>query len=400
MSENQISDESTPLLPTNSAATGITNWEASYHIVCVIAGTGLLQIPYAFGQAGWAGILFLIGAAWVNIYTGNLIIKCLHVNQKRLEGYPHIGEEAFGNVGYYLVATFYNMAMGGTVVLYLILAAMNLEQLLGYFSSRSWIVAISIGLLIPFLAVKTLKEVGFISFLGALASVVVVIIVAVVGSLDYPNYVDKVHHIWADPRAFGSVLGTLCFSYGGNYVYPEIYRTMAKKEDFGKVLKYSTVGITLMYLVVGVVGYLVYGNLAISPILFNLPDGFAKTFGISIITFHVIFACPLLLTTISKDLERHFEIETFSMIGLLRLGIVGLIATLALVLPFFSDMMSLIGAVSNTMLIFVLPIICDFKLFERNQVLLGWVIITVGLVGGGIGTFDALKALYNDIMRP
>jgi amino acid permease len=174
---------------------------------------------------------------------------------------------------------------------------------------------------------------------------------------------------------------------------------MAKKQDFGKVLTLSTMGITIMYLLVGIVGYYVYGNLSVSPILFNLPNGFFKTFGIAIITFHVVFACPLLLTTISKDLERHFEIESFKSIGLLRCGIVGFIASLAIVLPFFSDMMSLIGAVSNTMLIFVLPIVCDFKLFEKNNYVLGTVIMMIGFFGGSIGTFDALVALYNDIVN-
>jgi amino acid permease len=397
--DSGIDSEFTSLLPANETHHGISNYEASYHIICIIAGTGLLQIPFAFSKAGWSGIIFLIGAAWVNVYTGKLIIKCLQQGQKRLDGYPHIGEEAFGNWGYYIVATFYNMAMGGTVVLYIILAAMNLETLVGYFDSRSWIFALSFGLLIPFLAVKTLKEVGFISFLGALSSFVVVIIVVFVGISDYPNYAGKVTHIWADPRAFGSVLGTLCFSYGGNYVYPEVYRSMAAKEDFGKVLTYSTMGITSMYLLVGILGYFVYGNLSVSPILFNLPNGFFKTFAIAIITFHVVFACPLLLTTISRDLERHFQIESFGKTSILRFFIVAIVATLAIILPFFSDMMSLIGAVSNTMLIFVLPVVCDFKLFGRNNVFFGCLVILIGLVGGTLGTFDALEALYNDIIN-
>jgi amino acid permease len=393
--------EEQPFLPSPSSEDvfkGISNWEASYHIICVIAGTGLLQIPFAFSQAGWIGILFLIGSAWVNYYTGNLIIKCLEVNGKYLDGYPHIGLEAFGRAGFYIISIFYNMALCGTVCLYIILASMNLEQLIGW-SSQNWIIALCICLLIPFLAVKTLKEVGFISFLGALASLLVVVIVTICGLSDYPMYVDKVEHKWADSRAFGSVLGTLCFSYGGNYVYPEVYRTMAKKEKFPNVLKYSIVLITIMYLVVGIIGYFVYGDLSISPVLFNLSGGFMKSFSLGIITFHVVFACPLLLTTISKDLERMMDIESYRDTSILRIAIVGLICSISMSLPFFSDMMSLVGAVSNTMLIFVLPILCDFKLFEKNNFVLGCLIIIIGLVGGGIGTFDALTALYEDIIH-
>ncbi|KAJ2986557.1 hypothetical protein HDV02_006653, partial [Globomyces sp. JEL0801] len=87
-------EDNTPLLSSSNSVqnpiVGATSYESLYHIVCVVAGTGLLQIPYAFSQAGWIGALLLIASAFVNWYTGNLIIKCLNHKGKRLEGYPHI----------------------------------------------------------------------------------------------------------------------------------------------------------------------------------------------------------------------------------------------------------------------------------------------------------------------
>lgn len=390
--------ESTPLLPLN-VHKGISNWEAGYHIVCVIAGTGLLQIPYAFSKAGWIGIVFLMVSAGVNIYTGGMIIDCLYANDKELEGYPDIGREAFGKYGYLVVSVCYNTAMCGTVCLYLILAGMNLAELIGYFSERNWIIVISMMILIPFLSVKTLKEVAVVSFLGSCASVAVVTIVSVVGYMDYDNYVGKVTHQIANPREFGSVLATLSFAFGANYVYPEIHKTMAKPQDFHKVLRYSIILITIMYLLIGITGYMTYGNLAISPILYNLPHGLPKTLGLAIITFHVISACPLLLTTISRDMERDFDIVSEKGISSLRLLIICSACLLSIFLPFFTDMLSLIGAVSNTMLIFVLPIACEFALLRKSNVIVGMMILIVGLIGGAVGTFDASIALWNDIIK-
>jgi hypothetical protein len=54
---------------------------ALYHIVCVIAGTGILQLPFALALSGWLGILVIIFAAMVNEYTGKLLIECLYVDK-------------------------------------------------------------------------------------------------------------------------------------------------------------------------------------------------------------------------------------------------------------------------------------------------------------------------------
>jgi amino acid permease len=237
---------------------------------CVVAGTGMLQIPFSLSQMGWSGILVLFLLAAVNSYTSILLIKCL---KEEKASFPELGRKLFGRLGYYIVSFFYGTAMGGSVCLYLILAGMNLESLIGIFSQSEWMTILAGMLLFPLILVKTLKEVGLVSLFGMVTSVLVVFIVAVTSTLDYENYKDRVSHKLFDIHAFGPVLGTLCFSYGGNYVYPEIYRDMNEKSKFSRVLIMSISVITFLYLIGGVAGYLTYGDLAISPILLNLPIG-------------------------------------------------------------------------------------------------------------------------------
>jgi amino acid permease len=214
--------ETTPLLPGPNAHDNIfldsISWnDAVFHIVCVIAGSGVLQLPFAMSQAGWSTVIFVILSAWVNIYTGKKIIKLLEHGGKSLDGYPAIGGEAFGSIGRIAVLISYNMAMMGSVCLYLILAAMNLEMLVGWLNAKQWIALISVLLLIPLLLIKSLKEVGWVSLLGASASVAVVIVVVIYGAIDYPYYADKVQHKIFEYKHLGSVLGTLCFSFGGKH---------------------------------------------------------------------------------------------------------------------------------------------------------------------------------------
>jgi hypothetical protein len=119
------------------------------------------------------------------------------------------------------------------------------------------------------------------------------------------------------------------------------------------------------------------------------------------ITLHVVFAIPLLLTTISRDTERSFGTTSIKTRSLLRIALVVFISSISVSLPYFADLLSLIGAVSNTMLIFVLPIACDFILNKNTGIsyVIGGGIMVIGLIGGSMGTYEALIALYNDITR-
>jgi amino acid permease len=99
---------------------------------------------------------------------------------------------------------------------------MNCSELFGYLTAPQWTVVCATLLCIPYIIFRTLKEVGLASFSGALASVFIVVIVVIVSFWDYPEYVNKVTHEMFVFRSFGSVMGTFSFSFGGNYVYPEV----------------------------------------------------------------------------------------------------------------------------------------------------------------------------------
>ena len=106
--------------------------------------------------------------------------------------------------------------------------------------------------------------------------------------------------------------------------------------------------------------------------------------------------------TICIDIERGLNIEGVKWQNLLRISVIILVCLISTTLPFFSDMMSLIGAVSNTMLIFILPVLFNFYLGEGNTTttyILGLGIMVIGLFGGTLGTYDAVQALYHDVMR-
>jgi amino acid permease len=176
-------------------------------------------------------------------------------------------------------------------------------------------------------------------------------------------------------------------------------------------LKLATLIISGMYLLSAFIGYATYGDNVQSPILLNLPHGILTTLGSMVVTIHVLLACPLLVTTFSLDMERILHInnpvDSYKQIiyrSFLRTCIMSGICITALAVPFFGDFMTLLGSLSNTMLIFVFPILFHYKLFgiahlTRREHVIRTMIVLVGVFSGCIGGSQAIYNLYIDFSK-
>ncbi|KAJ3131401.1 hypothetical protein HK100_006395 [Physocladia obscura] len=340
--------------------------EAIYHIICVVAGSGILQLPYALNQSGWIGVGLVLFAASANFYSGSLLVKCLYptattakdpgIAPRRLHGFAHIGQEAFGPYGKLLVEAFAD-----------------------------------ISLLVS-------QKPRLISAFGVFATIVVIATVVFYSIHDLPLNYGTVTHKFVDLSQFASALGSISFSYSGNFIYPEVEASMAEPKKFRIVLSLSMTIISVMYLVTAIIGYAAYGNTTDSPILNNLPPGFISNFSIFVITAHVMLAIPVLVTTFSLDIERRLNLVKLAGGNLLQEGryrialrcvIIFVIVLLAILVPFFRDFMTLLGAIANTLF--------GFRNRKWSEKVFGIIILFVGLFGGVVGGYEAIVTLVNDI---
>ena len=160
------------------------------NVVCIIIGTGCLQIPYAFAKTGWIGVIIIVLSALIGAYTGNLTIKCLYYKpDHRLHSFPDIGYAAFGRPGWYFTLFFNYLYSLGTTCLYLIFAGQFINQLLNTrgvdLGKRVWIVIVGVIVWVPVIIIKNMTEVAILALFGFLASVIVVTF-TVIQSFRYP----------------------------------------------------------------------------------------------------------------------------------------------------------------------------------------------------------------------
>ncbi|KAF7730419.1 hypothetical protein EC973_002226 [Apophysomyces ossiformis] len=385
---------------------------AYYNVVCVVAGTGTLGIPYALKQGGWIGLLILFLAWTMSVYTGIILIKCLYTpNGTRRATYKDVATAAFGPIGGWLTFFFNAWILVGAPVLYMVLSGSNLNALCkgtaGEIGQIPWTIISCAAMAIPFIIVKSMKEVAWMSAFGAFATLATVLIVLVVACIHQSTgELQNIEHdsvIW---EMFPIALSTISFSFGGNVVYPHVEASMTKPKRWPLVVGAGLSTCALMYILIAVPGYYIYGRTVLSPIYDSIPRGVPQLAAIVLMTIHVLMASPILLTSFSLDLEEMFNItvdrfgkwKELVIRAVLRILIMGVVTVIACVVPHFDNLMSLIGAFANCALIFILPVGCYWRLtgFRNKNILeLAWgvLIILLGIVGLIFGTKESIEGL-------
>ena len=279
----------------------------------------------------------------MSYYTGVLIIKCLYYNgETRLASYQEIGTHAFGRFGNIAVWFFHTSIVLGAPVMYFILSGTEIRGLTEQhvsLSDKAWIWICCSLVSIPFVLMKTLKEVSLLSIFGVLSTAVLVIVTLVESSLDYKNQKGTFEYdnvIW---RNLPTAIATMSVCFGGNVVYMHVEEAMRYPRAWNRVLLWAMIICCVMYAMVAIPGYLTYGPNAASPILSSLPEGVSRKVATIMIVAHVLLAAPLLMTSFSLEVERLLNISVEkrgvakeriyrTVVRLIIMGVVGGIACL------------------------------------------------------------------------
>ncbi|KAK9681244.1 hypothetical protein K7432_015694 [Basidiobolus ranarum] len=381
---------------------------AYYNIVSIIAGTGTLQLPYALKQAGWTGAIVILIATLMAIYTGQLLIKCLYYDGvNRLPDFPAVGQAAFGKPGKYFIRVFHYSILLGCTCVYVMLIGYNIDLLLNLVEVsvglKAWIAIGGCIVLIPYLFLKTVKEVAWLSAMGVLTTCLVIIISVIVGLIQLKSQDLHYDHDVVNWSQLPIALGSICFSFGGNVIYPHVEAGMRNPKAWNKVLTCAILTVCFMYLLISIPCYYVFGVITESPIYNNLETGGAKIAAILLITIHIIMASPLYLTSFANEMEEmlkidrqhHSKAREFILRAILRTFILTCITLVAMFVPIVSDFMSLIGSLSYSIILFMAPVVLYIKLYgfkklAKWEVIVCALIMIIALCACILGTKDAI----------
>ena len=401
--------------------------QAMANSVNILLGVGLLSVPYALKQGGWAGLGVLGLLGLVTNYTGKALIRVqargslaeasdadARSARRPLTSYEDVGEAAFGAGGRAFITAVLYTELVGTCALFFILEGDHLSLLFDgtkYLThSSQWWQCAAASVMIPTLWLTDLSSLSYVGALGAVASVSLVGLVAFqLTSVDgFP--LDAVPpglettallHFSTLPVSFG----LLAFVFAGHAVFPAIYASMAEPEEYEPMLDktYQIVGLTCA--VIGAAGYAMYGDAVKDEVTLNLPAGLASTAALALIAVNPLSKFALTMDPVARGLEQTLfsrEKDGKSVRSPLRaralrtaLGLSAL-ATAAKV-PFFAVVMSLLGSFLTLTVSVIFPAACHLKVFEdeltEREKQTDWAIMIVGGFCAVAGSASAVADL-------
>ncbi|XP_020538876.1 amino acid transporter AVT1I isoform X2 [Jatropha curcas] len=369
-----------------------------------LSGVGILSTPFAVSSGGWLSLSLLFVIAIAAFYSGLLIKRCMEADSD-IRTYPDIGERAFGNKGRILVSVFMYIELYLVATGFLILEGDNLQNLFpnmevevaGYhLGGRQTFVIIVALIILPTVWLDNLSILSYISASGVLASAIILVSIFWAGAFDGIGFQQKGTMLNWD--GIPTAVSLYAFCYCAHPVFPTLYTSMKKKHQFSNVLLICFVVCTFSYASMAIIGYLMFGSEVQSQITLNLPIGkLSSRVAIYTTLVNPISKYALMVTPIVTATKNWFASYCKNKPFNIFISTVFLISTVivALAVPFFGYLMSLVGAFLSVTASVILPCLCYLKISGVYRRLGCELVLIVGIVILGFtvaifGTYTAL----------
>lgn len=397
-----------PLLPKYQPLSSQAKTFANVFIAVV--GAGVLGLPYCFKRTGWVvGLLTLFSVAGLTQYCMMLLV----LTRRRLEsvmGFTNInsfGDLGFivcGSVGRFVVDIMLLLSQAGFCVGYLIFIANTLSNLFNSATSTKILglmpKAFYIWGCFPFqLGLNSIPTLTHLAPLSIFADVVDVGAMGVVMIKDVSIFFKNTPSV--DPLGSLSMffygLGVAVYAFEGVGMVLPIESETQEKEKFGKTLAMAMLVISLMYGAFGVLGYFAFGEDTKDIITANLGTGLVSFFVQMGLCVNLFFTFPLMMNPVYEVIERRLNNGRYCI--WLRWLLVLVVSLVALLVPSFTDFLSLVGSSVCSGLGFALPALFHLLVFKEEMgkggVCLDVGILMVGVVLGVSGTWFSLLEIFS-----
>uniref|UniRef100_A0A7N0U9G6 Amino acid transporter transmembrane domain-containing protein n=2 Tax=Kalanchoe fedtschenkoi TaxID=63787 RepID=A0A7N0U9G6_KALFE len=384
---------------------GASFFKTCFNGLNALSGVGIMSIPYALASGGWLSLILLFVTAMSTFYTGLLIRKCMDIDPN-IRSYPDIGERAFGSKGRMLVVIVMCFELYLVATGFLILEGDNLHNLFPKMElqiadfviggGQFFVIIVSL-IILPTVWLDNLSLLSYISASGVLASVIILCSITWTGAFEGVGFHQKGTLInWS---GIPTALSLYAFCYCSHPVFPTLYTSMKnKKHQFSNVLLVCFLLCTVSYASMAVLGYMMFGADVQSQITLDLPvTKLSSKVAIYTALVNPVSKYALMVTPIVGVVENWFpsyhKSKAFNL--LIRTALVASTVVVALAVPFFGSLMSLVGASLSVTASVLLPCLCYLKIsgvYRRLgcEVVLISGIITLGVLVAVFGTYTSV----------
>lgn len=341
-------------------------------------GAGILGLPYAFKKAGLAGGTFglMIVALFVNYGIKKLVKVKRHLQQDVARVGKHIsfvdvGREVLGRSFEVAIMVSLLFTQLGICVAYIIFSAKSMLFIFG--KDLSFYTAVPFVLIVPCLLVmiRNMRRLTIVSAFGNATMIGTIAFIIVISRKDERLEHNLVVHEGVLP-SLPIFIGIATFAMEGIVNAISIDDALCEPGSFTKVTNMCFMTVFVLYMSFGLSCYLCFGQYTQDVITLNLDGAEGAIVKISLsfvlLTTYPLQMFPVTCLTdewlIQRQSASHTEQPSLYVQGcIVRLALVLLTGVVAVVLPSFGMILSLLGCVCFSFLGFVVPSLAHLKLF-------------------------------------
>ncbi|XP_058506488.1 proton-coupled amino acid transporter 1 [Solea solea] len=413
--------------------TGTSFCQTLIHLLKGNIGTGLLGLPLAVKNAGLVlGPISLLCMGVIAVHCMRLLVLCSHhlsakanvpsltygeAVQHGMENVPWLRRHS--QWGKRTVNLFLIITQLGFCCVYFVFLSDNVKQvveaanattfnchvnytnqtqvLVPSFDSRLYMLCFlpAVVLLVFTPNLKYLAPLSLVANLVMTISLVLIYFYSLM-NITYPIDLPKVGRAKDYPLFFGTAI----FAFEGIGVILPLENKMQRPQSFPLVLYMGMGIVTFLYISLGTIGYMCFGDNIGGSITLNLPNCWTYqavkllySFGI-LISFALQFYVPaeILIPPVLARVSERWEMAVNL---LLRTVLVIFTCGLAILIPELDLVISLVGSVSSSFLALIFPPLLELVAFHAEGLsplvtIKNVVISVVGLVGFLTGTYIAI----------
>ncbi|XP_063236047.1 proton-coupled amino acid transporter-like protein pathetic [Bacillus rossius redtenbacheri] len=365
-----------------------TDFETLTHILKASIGTGILGMPMAFKNVGLTmGVLATIVVGVVCAHTSNILVESAHVLYHKLGvsslTYPDVGENAFLHGPQW--AKKYSQAARSTIIIglfftyfgtcsvYTVIIAYNFQQVIEHYSKaemdpRVYIAALFIPLVI-LCGIPNLKLLAPVSLVANVFMGVALLITGYYLVTNIPPISERYQFL--PITGMPVYLGITIFAVQAIGVVMPLENNMKTPKSLlglTGILSTGTAGIALVYILIGFLGYLRYGDEVEGSITLNLPGKDVKAqvvkvfIGLGIfLTYGLQFFVTLEIAWVG--IKDKFPNNQIIAEYILRTILVVITVVLAVAVPTIGPFMGLVGAVCFSLVGIIVPPVIEVVTF-------------------------------------
>ncbi|KAI0321704.1 transmembrane amino acid transporter protein-domain-containing protein [Amylostereum chailletii] len=239
----------------------------------MLLGIGILSEPLAFSYAGWiAGAILMGFYGYITCYTAKFLARVV-ASDPRIRSYADIGQKAFGPRSSLLISTVFCIEMFGVSVILVTLFADSLRVLIPEFSPTTYKV-MSLIILIPSVFVP-LSLLSYTSLLGIFSTISLIAVIFFDGlsKADAPGSLispAETSFLFASWDKLGMAFGLFMAGFGAHCGIPALVLDMEDPKRFDEAMDYAFCFATIFYTLIGIAGYLMFGDSVHEEISQNL----------------------------------------------------------------------------------------------------------------------------------